>query len=88
MGRTMCAVALALLLTSMRVSAHHAFAAEYDKHKLVSVSAPSPISNGSIARLDHSAGIQTRMAGNPRKSLTTRASGGSAISSYSTTNKA
>jgi hypothetical protein len=38
MGRTMCAAALALLLTAMRLSAHHAFAAEYDEHKRVSVS--------------------------------------------------
>jgi hypothetical protein len=37
MIRTLCAVAAALLLTSMRVSAHHAFAAEYDENKPVTV---------------------------------------------------
>ena len=37
MSRTLC-VAGALLLTSMRISAHHAFAAEYNENKLVTVS--------------------------------------------------
>ncbi|MEO8050828.1 MAG: DUF6152 family protein [Acidobacteriota bacterium] len=38
MSKTLRAVAGALLLTTMRVSAHHAFAAEYDAKKLVSIS--------------------------------------------------
>jgi len=38
MTRTLCATAIALLLATMRMSAHHAFAAEYDEKKLVSVS--------------------------------------------------
>ena len=36
--RTLCVAAAALLLTTMRVSAHHAFAAEYDENKRVKVS--------------------------------------------------
>jgi hypothetical protein len=35
--RTLCIAAVGLLLTAMRISAHHAFAAEYDDKKLVSV---------------------------------------------------
>src|SRR6266478_3445640 len=38
MSRTVCAVAAALLLATMRISAHHAFAAEYDENKPVTVS--------------------------------------------------
>lgn len=38
MNRTLCAVAAALLLTTMRISAHHAFAATYDENKLVTIS--------------------------------------------------
>ena len=38
MRKTLGAAAVALLLTTMRVSAHHAFAAEYDEKKLVMVS--------------------------------------------------
>jgi len=38
MSRTWCTTAAALLLAAMRISAHHAFAAEYDEHKLVTVS--------------------------------------------------
>ena len=38
MSRTLCAAAAALLLTTMRISAHHAFAAEYDENKRVTVS--------------------------------------------------
>ena len=38
MSKTLRAAAAALLLTSMRISAHHAFAAEYDENKLVTVS--------------------------------------------------
>ena len=37
MSRTLCAAA-ALLLAAMRISAHHAFASEYDEKKLVKVS--------------------------------------------------
>jgi hypothetical protein len=37
MSKILCAVATALLLTTMRVSAHHAFSAEYDENKLVTV---------------------------------------------------
>jgi len=37
MSKTLCAMAAALLLTSTRMSAHHAFAAEYDENKLVTV---------------------------------------------------
>jgi hypothetical protein len=38
MSKTLCAAAAALLLTTMRISAHHAFAAEYDENKRVTVS--------------------------------------------------
>src|SRR3979409_1606305 len=38
MSRTLWATAAALLLATMRASAHHAFAAEYDENKLVTVS--------------------------------------------------
>ncbi len=38
MTKTICAVVSILLLTTMRVSAHHAFAAEYDENKRVTVS--------------------------------------------------
>jgi hypothetical protein len=38
MGRTLCAAAAALLFATMRVSAHHAFAAEYDENKRVTIS--------------------------------------------------
>src|SRR5450432_2968438 len=38
MSRTLCAAAVALLLATTSVSAHHAFAAEYDENKLVTVS--------------------------------------------------
>ena len=38
MRRTLCTAAAALLLATMRLSAHHAFAAEYDENKLVTVS--------------------------------------------------
>ncbi len=38
MSRTWCAAAAALLLATMRISAHHAFAAEYDENKRVKVS--------------------------------------------------
>ncbi len=38
MGRILCAAAAALLLATMRISAHHAFAAEYDENKRVTVS--------------------------------------------------
>ena len=38
MSRTLRAAAAALLLATMRISAHHAFAAEYDENKLVTVS--------------------------------------------------
>jgi len=38
MTKTICAAAAALLLTAMRAPAHHAFAAEYDENKLVTVS--------------------------------------------------
>ena len=34
----MCAAAAALLLATMRISAHHAFTAEYDENKRVTVS--------------------------------------------------
>jgi hypothetical protein len=36
--KTLCVAAAALLLTTMRISAHHAFAAEYDESKRVTVS--------------------------------------------------
>ena len=38
MSRTVCAAAAALLLATMRISAHHAFASEYDENKRVAVS--------------------------------------------------
>ncbi len=38
MKNTFCTVAAMFLLTAMRVSAHHAFAAEYDENKRVTVS--------------------------------------------------
>jgi hypothetical protein len=38
MTKTLCIAAAALLLTTMRVSAHHAFSAEYDENKLVTIS--------------------------------------------------
>lgn len=38
MSRTMCGAAAALLLATMRTSAHHAFTAEYDENKRVTVS--------------------------------------------------
>jgi len=38
MSKVLCIVAVALLLATMRVSAHHAFAAEYDENKLVTIS--------------------------------------------------
>ena len=38
MSRTVCAAAAALLLAAMRISAHHAFTAEYDENKRVTVS--------------------------------------------------
>ena len=37
-GRIFCVVGTALLLSTMQVSAHHAFAAEYDENKRVTVS--------------------------------------------------
>jgi len=38
MSRTLWAAGAALLLATMRISAHHAFAAEYDENKVVTVS--------------------------------------------------
>ena len=38
MSRTLCAAAAALLLAAMRISAHHAFAAEYDENKRITFS--------------------------------------------------
>ena len=38
MSKTLSAAVPILLLTTMRVSAHHAFAAEYDENKRVTVS--------------------------------------------------
>jgi hypothetical protein len=38
MSMTWCTVAVALLVTTMRISAHHAFAAEYNENKRVTVS--------------------------------------------------
>jgi hypothetical protein len=38
MSRTVCAAAAALFLATMRISAHHAFAAESDQNKPVTVS--------------------------------------------------
>lgn len=45
MSRTVCAAAAALLLATMPISAHHAFSAEYDGNKSVTVS-------GTVARLE------------------------------------
>jgi hypothetical protein len=45
MIKTFCTVASALLLLTTRASAHHAFAATYDEHKLVTVS-------GIVTKLD------------------------------------
>jgi hypothetical protein len=44
MNKTLGATAVALLWTAMRLSGHHAFAAEYDEKKLVTVS-------GTVTRL-------------------------------------
>ena len=38
MSKILCAAGTALLLMALRISAHHAFAAEYDEHKRVTVS--------------------------------------------------
>jgi hypothetical protein len=38
MRRTLCTAAVVLFLGTMRISAHHSFAAEYDENKLVTVS--------------------------------------------------
>jgi len=38
MNRILCAAAAALLLATIRISAHHAFAAEYDENKPVTIS--------------------------------------------------
>jgi Family of unknown function (DUF6152) len=38
MSRNLCVTVAALLLVTMRISAHHAFAAEYDQNKRVTVS--------------------------------------------------
>jgi len=38
MTKTLCAAAAAFLLTTMRISAHHAFAAEYDENRRVTFS--------------------------------------------------
>ena len=38
MSRILCAAAAALLLTTIRISAHHAFAAEYDENQRVTIS--------------------------------------------------
>jgi hypothetical protein len=38
MSKTLCVAAAALFLTALRISAHHAFAAEYDENKRVTVS--------------------------------------------------
>jgi hypothetical protein len=38
MSKTLCIAAAALLMTTLPISAHHAFAAEYDQNKLVRVS--------------------------------------------------
>jgi len=38
MNRTLCTAAVALFVATMRISAHHAFASEYDEKKLVTVS--------------------------------------------------
>src|SRR5262245_41909223 len=38
MSKPLCAATIALLVTTMRISAHHAFAAEYDENKHIAVS--------------------------------------------------
>jgi hypothetical protein len=38
MSKTLLVVTAALLLTTMRISAHHAFAAEYDENRHVTIS--------------------------------------------------
>jgi hypothetical protein len=38
MSRTLCTAAVVPFLGTMRISAHHSFAAEYDENKLVTVS--------------------------------------------------
>jgi hypothetical protein len=38
MSKMLCAAMVALLVTTMRLSAHHAFAAEYDENKLITIS--------------------------------------------------
>jgi hypothetical protein len=38
MSKTLCVAAAALVLMTMRISAHHAFSAEYDENKRVSFS--------------------------------------------------
>jgi len=38
MSRTLCTATAALLLATTRISAHHAFAAEYDENKSVTIS--------------------------------------------------
>ncbi len=38
MGKTLCAATAALLLATTRISAHHAFAAEYDVNQRVTIS--------------------------------------------------
>src|ERR1700722_3751690 len=38
MNKTLCVAAVGLLLTATPIPAHHAFAAEYDENKLVTVS--------------------------------------------------
>jgi hypothetical protein len=38
MGKAVCTAAIALLLTTMRIAAHHAFAAEYDENKRIAIS--------------------------------------------------
>ena len=38
MSRTLCTAAVALLLATVRILAHHAFAAEYDENKIVTIS--------------------------------------------------
>ncbi len=38
MSKTLCAATAALLLATTRISAHHAFAAEYDVNKPVTIS--------------------------------------------------
>ena len=45
MSKTLCIAMAALLITSMRISAHHAFAAEYDENRRVTVS-------GTVTRFD------------------------------------